>query len=204
MPINSIHTIANQARLTAGTATTTVPQLHINEKVKSGQPCILEVSRDRDGTSGALDGTVAIFGADLPLPDYYKAGAAWVGVTADPGGGNAMIFDTDIDFVAWANYNWIVRVGDTLQPYVASPAAAGDFTVANNGGKCRVTIGTTTLRLGYGQRVTVYRVTPNQILADGPNAIFRNEIVGKTCYWQVGTHASNNLSRTVSTVAGRA
>jgi hypothetical protein len=125
-------------------------------------------------------------------------------MTYDPGGGIAMTFDTDIDFVAWANYNWIVRVGDTIQPYVSSPAAAGDFTVATNAGKCRVTIGTTTLRLGYNQRVTVYRVTPSQILADGANAAVRTEIVGKSVYWMSNTHTSTNISRTLATVAGRA
>ncbi len=205
MPVNSIHTILNQARLTAaGASAITVPGLHINEKVKAGQPCILEISRDRDGTTGALDGTVAVFGADLPQPDYIKAGVTWISQTFDPGGGVAMVFDTDIDFVAWANYNWIVRVGDTIQPYVASPAAAIDFTVANNGGKCRVTLGTTTLRVGFGQRITVYRITPTQILADGANAAIRTEIVGKTVYWMSNTHTSTNISRTLATVAGRA
>ena len=34
--------------------------------------------------------------------------------------------------------------------------------------------------------------------------IIRTEIIGKSCYWFSGTHATNNLSRTLATVQPRA
>lgn len=204
MPINNIHTIANLARLTSGTATLTIPSAAVNEKVRAGQPCILEVSRDRDGASGALDGTVAIFGADLPHPDYRKELVSWIGRTFDPGGGNAMVFDTDLDHAAFANYNWLVQVGDDFLERAASITTAVQWDVANNSGKARITIGTTTLRVPFGRRVTVYKVTPAEVLAAAANADVRTEIVGKTVYWLSGTHATNNLSRTLATVSPRA
>jgi len=202
--LTNLLTIALLARLTSGTATLTIPVPAVNEKVKAGQPCILEVSRDRDGATGALDGTVAIYGADLSSPDYYKAGSTWISRTFDPGGGNAMIFDTDLDYAAFANYNFIVQVGDTILERAASVTTAIQWEVTNNGGKARITIGTTTLRTGYGQRVTVYKITPTEVLAAAANAVVRTEIVGKSVYWLAGTHATNNLSRTLATVQARA
>lgn len=204
MPANSLHTIYNGARLTSGTATLSTPALAVNEKVKAGQPCILEVNRDRDGASGALDGTVGIYGADLPMPDYRKEGVSWIGRTYDPGAGVAMTFDTDLTYAAFSNYNFLVRVGDTLLDRQASIATAIQWNVTDNGGLARITIGTTTLRTGFGQRVTVYKPTVNELLAVAANGVIRTEIIGKSCYWFSGTHATNNLSRTLATVQPRA
>ena len=203
MPANNIHTIANLARITGGADSVTRPAAAINEMVRPGQPCILEVQRDRDGTTGALDGTAAIFGADLPQAGYYKAGAVWNGMAADPGGSTAMTFDTDIDYAAFSNNNWLVEVNGVFQAYLATPLAATDFAVSDNGGKARITLGTTTLRCAFGASVTVYKVTPTEILAAGGNAQVTTEIVGKSVYWLKYVVASTNLSRTLAVVRPR-
>lgn len=204
MPANNIHVIYNGARLTSGTATLSIPAAAVNEKVRAGQPCILEVSRDRDGTSGALDGTVGIYGADLPNQDYQKDGQSWIGQTFDPGSGNAMIFDTNLVYAAFSNYNFLVQVGETFLERASSITTAIQWNVTDNGGLARITIGTTTLRTGYGRRVTVYKPTVNEILAVAANPAVRTEIVGKSVYWFSGTHATNNLSRTLAMVSPRA
>lgn len=204
MPANNIHTIYDGARLTAGTATLSIPARRANEKVAAGQPCILEITRDRDGASGALDGTVGIFGADLPSADYYKAGSTWIGRTADPGAGNVMTFDTDLDFASFANYNFLVQLGNSFLERLATPLTAIQYEVADNAGKARVTLGTTVLRTGYGQRITIYKTVPTQILAVAANAAVRTAIIGKSCYWFSATHATNNLSRTIATIQARA
>lgn len=113
--------VAAVARQTSGTATLSRPMRldhrGIGEaRLSAGRNVILNVTRDRDGTTGALDGTLAVWGANLPHPqtgaplgNAYAAAATPVANTFRPDG-SALTFQTDIPFVAFANYNWLVEV----------------------------------------------------------------------------------------------
>lgn len=196
--MGSILDIANITRKTSGTSTSTRPVLSksVNQRFRDAMPALLEVLRSRDGTTGALDGTIAVMGAKLPNPNMPSSTVMLSRVVL-PGAGVAYTIDTNIDYAAFSAGNWLVVIGGVVMDYLASPSAATDFAVSDNSGKARITVGTTSNRPTDGARIEIYKVTPVTLLADGANEITTPvEIVGKSVYWVVGTHGSNLLSAT--------
>lgn len=181
-----------------------------NELVGASRPTILRVNRDRDGTTGALDGSIAVWGANLPNPEMGQPlGNAYATTAAQTVQRLQAIaaqvnFDTDFDFVDFSNYNWIVTVAGAAAPETIREvlASAGTATgtqckTVTNAGKLRITFATAP---GAGQIVTVYKVTPVEIMADGAHPFERVVILGKSVLWVVKTYATNNLSKTQVTV----
>jgi hypothetical protein len=182
------------ATLSRANAQTSVPvDLTGSEKTRENQHVMLEINRLRDGTTGALDGTIAIYGADLPEKTRPDA-THHLSEIVLPGSG-AYTFDTTIAYAAFSNYNWIVKVAGTILAYKSTPDAATNWAVSDNGGLARITIGTSGARPVDGSQLEVYKVTPVEILADGANEVVRTEILAPTLAWAVtaGTPASATI-----------
>ncbi len=90
-----------------------------------------------------------------------------------------------------------------VMDYAAAPDVATEFKVTDSSGKAVITVGDADHRPAAGARIEVYKVTWADLLADGANEITTpKEIIGKSLYQVVGTHATNNLSATRVTVEG--
>lgn len=188
------------ANLSRANAQTSVPvDLTQNQRTRETELLMLRVNRLRDGTTGALDGTVGIFGAKLPEATRPDSGHVLSAVT-DPGTGVAFTFDTNIAYAAFSNYNWVVKVAGVVIGYKAAPDAANLFKVTDNSGKARITIGDTTHQPAEGATLEIYKVTPVEILADGANEVVDTEILAPSLMWAVttGTPASATVARVES------
>lgn len=128
MPKNAslvkIAEIASSAAVTAAVTTTPVrtDERGIgSERFGGGKRAILEVARgmsDVAGTMAGSLGTIAVYGADLPsgfgAPASPVLGNAYA-ASSNPnvqmfsGDGTTTVFQTNIPFAAFSNYNWIVE-----------------------------------------------------------------------------------------------
>ena len=163
-------------------AVTTVPvsgphQLH------SGMPVIARIARN------GVTGTVAIWGADLPgvNSDNYRLMKAV----------DSANVDTDLAYVAFANYNIIVKRNGVVLEYAASPADLTQFAVADNAGSLRVTIGDGT-PTPNGDTIEVFIVTPVALVAAAVTENVIVNITSKDLLWAVG---SDTASFSTSVVA---
>lgn len=202
--------VADLARITGGTSQQTVPILSNpaprgsgGEQIAAGRPCILRVNRGRDGTTGALDGTIAVYGANLPHPEamseaqgrIFRGDAAANGATRTKYDLSASIL-----YRAFSNYNIIVIINGVV---LAQGAGAGKYTLTDNADgtstslPLRILLGTAAAATDI---IEVYLVTPVQLMASGAHEIERAGIVGKSLYWVDYAVASTNLSRTLVTV----
>jgi hypothetical protein len=160
------------------------------EKLAAGRPCTLQINRDRDGTSGALDGTLVVWGVNLPHIDGRSTKCQKFIATAAQVNFEPLL--ANMPYVAWANFNWVVTVNGTI---LDQGAGAGKFTVTNPATtQARIVLGTAS---AAGDIVEVYFTVPEQLLASGAHPFARVGITGKTLYWCVNTHAANNFSKTL-------
>jgi hypothetical protein len=173
------------ASLLAAAAQVSIPVLlNDNNKTKAAQQLRLMVNRDRDGTTGALVGTLSVWGAALPEDTRPDSSHVWT-KNVDPGASTAVTIATGITYAAFSNYNWIVKLSGVMLGYKAAPDAANLFKVTNVGGYATITIGDTTNRPAFGAEVVIYNVTPVEILADGANVFVDTEIIAKSTLWVV-------------------
>lgn len=190
--------ILDQARITGGANKETIPVLvgrfhgDGSERVGPGRPVILETLRDRDGTTGALDGTVGVYGALLPHPQSGNSGM--VVMKGEDGTTGRTIFTTTLAHAAFDNNNWIVIVNGVVHEH---GAGAGKYVYSDASGFGRITFGTA---LQINDVVEIYKITPVELLAVGAHAIEKTRIIGKSVYWVDYVVASTNLSRTLVTI----
>lgn len=111
--------VLKSARLTGLTTSQVLPFAPVRtgerglggERTSAGKRAILQVLRSRDGTTGALDGTVAVYGADLSHPvagrplgnafaDTPTATAVRPQVDVIIGDGSTTAFTTNIDLAS--------------------------------------------------------------------------------------------------------
>lgn len=191
------------ADLAAAAAQTTVPVLlNDNNKTKAAQQLRLLITRDRDGTNGALVGTISVWGAPLPEDTRPDSTHIWT-KTVDPGASTAVTIATGIPYAAWSNYNWQVKLAGVMLGYKAAPDAANLFKVTDVGGYATITIGDTTNRPAFGAEVVIYKVTPVEIYADGANPFVDTEIISKSSMWVV-TAGAGSPSKSLVRVDSRA
>jgi hypothetical protein len=120
MPVNAVVVqVANIARGTSLGTSTAIVQRPVrtgergigSERTASGKRAILSFNRDRDGTTGALDGTLAVYGADLasptagtPLGNAFAQSATATSVRPQVaqviGDGTTTAFTTTIDLLS--------------------------------------------------------------------------------------------------------
>lgn len=163
------------------------------ERTAPGRPAILEISRDRDGTTGALDGTVGVWGASLPHPDGQATN-----VQVFRGDGAATTFDPDLTkmpYALFANFNWIVIQDGVV---LDQGAGAGKYQISNPGTtQARVTLGTVA---PLGSKLEVYLVVPVAVFAVAAAAAERKQVIVNDIMWLSYVVASTNLSRTLATL----
>ncbi len=190
----SLVTILDQARVTGGASASTKPVLvgrfngDGSERVGPGRKVKLVVNRDRDGTSGALDGTIIVYGALLPHPESGNSGMQKM--IGSDGATGRTVFTTALAYAAFSNYNWIVLVNGAV---IEQGAGAGKFQVTDSGGFGVITFGTA---LAVNDTVEIFKVTPVELLASGAHPFNRSVIDGKNVYWVAYTVASTNLAKT--------
>lgn len=203
-----IATIYSTARLTGAGATSLGRPVRPgglpsgSAELGGGRPVVLNIERDRDGTTGALDGTVAVWGA--PLADPMSGSAAVVQRSIATGASN--LFDTDgvnLTYVAPANNNWLVRIGGpggTFIDFNAAPASNTQFGVTNpSGNVARITVGGASLVINT--IVEIWKVTPVQIKVAAAYGLgIREEITAYDVMWTNLVHNATNLSATLVTV----
>lgn len=192
MPAQSL-VVADQARLTSGTTTVSTPKLAKDfarggdgsERLAAGRPCFLRVRRDRDGTSGALDGTLVINGANLPHPE--AGNAAHQRFLGSDGATGRTVFTTRLAYAALAANNFVVLLNGTVK------IPTTDFTVSDSGGFAVITLA---VAAAVNDKLDVHKPTWSELLASGAHPFSDTQITGKDLYAFTGTHATNNLSRT--------
>lgn len=164
-----------------------------SERIASGRPCILEINRDRDGASGALDGTVGVWGVNLPHPDGGSSTAA-----VFRGDGATVNFEPPLatmPYAAFSNYNWIVIQDGVV---IEQGAGAGKFTVTNPvTTQARIVMGTAP---AAGSKLEVFLVTPLALRSVAANAQERTSVIGKDLVWLSYVVAATNLSRTLASL----
>jgi hypothetical protein len=156
------------------------------EKFGAARPAQLHVDRDRDGASGAIQGTIGIFGAMLPHPNSGSLSTVQRFLAT----ASQTVFDptlADMPYAALSNNNWIVlKNGVPLAP-------TSGFTVTNpSTTQARITLG---VAAAANDRIDIYRVTPVTILADGANPFYHDQIVCYTAMWAVTTGATSSKSQ---------
>lgn len=175
-----------------------------SSEMGGGKPVILNIDRARDGTSGALDGTIALLGA--MVPDSMSGTAASVARFIATGASN--LFDSDgvnLTFatVVPATLNWLVRIGGPgglWAIYNAAPSTNVMYGITNPAGNvARVTIGGALLVAGT--IVELFKVTPVTLLAAAANELIRQEIPANyEVVWCSEVPASTNQSATLVTI----
>lgn len=197
-------TVADLARITAGANTSVKPILLArtggapagggdgSERISAGRPAILEIGRARDGATGALDGTVGIWGANLPHPDGASSS---VNVFRGDGAAVNCDFPASFIFAAFANYNWVViQDGVVLE----QGAGAGKYTITNPASTtARIVLGTAA---PLGSKIEGYLVTPVAVRSVAANEIERTQVIATNLVWLSYVVASTNLSRTIATL----
>lgn len=187
----------NQARLTSGGPTTSLPVLigrnprDGSERMASGRPCRLKVWRAPDGASPvAPEGTIAVYGKNLPAIDGRNTSNQRM-VGADGATGRT-VFTTGLAYVAFSNYNWMVLVNGTV---IEQGAGAGKYQVSNSGGFAVITFGTA---LATTDKVQIAYSVPTELMADGAHPYEDTQILGKDLVWALMTHdgGSSDLSAT--------
>lgn len=202
--------VADLARITGGANALTTPLLSNppprgsgGEKVAAGRPCVLRVNRDRDGASGALDGTIAVYGVNLPHPEAMTEaqGRVFRGDGAANGATRTKYdLSTSILYRAFSNYNIVVIINGVVLQH---GAGAGKYTVTDNADgtstalPMRILLGTAAAATDV---IEVYLVTPVELMASGAHGVERVGITGKSLYWVSYAVAATNLSRTLVTV----
>lgn len=138
-------------------AATILPVIMGDHRIDGGMPVELEIARSQsqDASSGVPDddGTVAVWGADLPSAFLQSSAERHLGVAAQT------VYDSNLDYVAFSNYNWIVTVDGTL---IEQGAGAGKFQVSDNSGSARITFGTAQ---AAGADIRIHFVTPVAVQA---------------------------------------
>ncbi len=180
MPLNSVGLveIANIAPTASATAAVTTKPVRIDDRgvgdqrLGAGKRVRLNILRGRKGAAATMAdtlGTLAVYGVNLPNPlsqvPLGNAFAASVAPTSQvfAGDGSAVTFQTNIPYVAWANYNWIVEtvsrklVGTFT---VTAGVIAGSSTTLNTAG---VNILEGDVLVIGGQVVTVVSVTSDTV-----------------------------------------
>lgn len=202
MGLGLLATVLDTVRLTGGAPVVFAP-VEVgktgvgSERVAAGRPCILCIARDSDGTAAVVDGTIAVYGANLPHPDTGGASAVQKFLGSDGSSGRTVFDPTlaDMPYAAFSNNNWMVRINGT---FLTQGAGAGKFQVSNpSTTQARITLGTAA---AANDIVEIFKVTPTQILADGAHANEQSEITSKSVLWVLPSYASSNLSRTLVTV----
>jgi hypothetical protein len=194
-------TIYDGARLTSGTGFASLPILvgrlgSGSERFAAARKAIIDIRRDRDGASGALDGTLSVRGAMLPHRDGPIESNVQRFKGSDGTSGRT-VFDINaaITYTAQLVHQWIVIVDGVVQ-------AIGAVTFSNPSGTlARATFGTA---VAAGSTVEFYKVTPVVVIADLANAFVRQQIDSYSALWIVGTHAGGNFSKTLVTLDGAA
>ena len=201
----AILTLLDTAAIASGGAVVNIPVLGAkygngSEKFGAGRPAILEVNRLYDGafdaTTGTvpiLNGTIAVYGADLPHPDTGAASAVqrMLG-SAGTTGRTVFTTTTDMTYTAFSNNNYIVLQNGVP---LLQGSSAGQFAVTDGTGKSIITLGTAA---AANDKIDIYKVTPVQILADGAHGFEKTQI--SRCYdamWVLPTYTSSKLSRTL-------
>ena len=148
----------------------TVPQAGPDQRLAGGNPAYLRIVR------GGATGTVAVFGAELPgvNSDNYRRLIA----------GDSANVDTDMDFAAFANYNWIVKRNGVILKQAAAPGDLTEFNVTDNSGAARIVIGDGT-PTPEGDTIEVYRVTPVAIQAAAATQFVVKNIRSYDVFWSV-------------------
>lgn len=194
--------ILDTARVTGAAATVTSSPILIGkttvgtERTSAARPVMLDVKRDRDGTTGALDGTIAVYGANLPNPDMDPNGISQVFkgdgiITALNTAAAAMLY------AAFLNNNFIVIQNGVV---LVQGAGAGKFTLLDvDGGtstskNVRIVLGTAA---PANARIEVYKVTPVEVLADGAYPFNRSQVQGKTAMWTLITTTAGAYAKTL-------
>jgi hypothetical protein len=186
--------VTDLARITGGANASTKPVLvgryngDGSERVGPGRKVKLVVNRDRDGTTGALDGTIIAYGALLPHAESGNSGMQKM--IGSDGATGRTVFTTGLVYAAFSNYNWVVLVNGAV---IEQGAGAGKFTVSDSGGFAVITFGTA---LAVNDTVEIYKVTPVEILATGAHPFNRSVVDGKNVYWIAYAVAATNLSKT--------
>jgi hypothetical protein len=171
-----------------------------SEKFGAGRPAILEVLRIQDGafdaTSGTvpiLNGTIGVWGADLPHPDTGAPSK----VQRFPGSAGATgrtVFTTttDMPYVALSANNYIVLKNGVPLPPIAGVTG---FAITDGTLKTIITLGTAA---AVNDKIDVYFVVPVEVLADGGHTVEKTQI--SRCYdamWVIPAYTSSKLSRTL-------
>lgn len=190
--------VAAIGRRTSGASTTTRPfrlgqNMQGAQRTAAKRPALLTVSRDRDGASGAIDGTVRLFTALL--------GMEFAGRTERlVGDGVRTQFQTGIPFVAFSNYNWLVRrlyallggVTGTVDKTAASATLTGTTTAFDT----ELWVGATIIVGGESRRV-VSIASATSLTVDRP---FNATAAGLTLNTEVP--GFSGLTGTVAVTAG--
>ncbi len=179
----------NQTRLTSGGPTYSLPVLigasprDGSERIAAGRPCRLCIQREFDGASAAIEGTINIFGKNLPAIDGKNSGNQRM-VGADGTTGRT-IFATNLTYVAWANYNWVVLVNGVV---IANGSGAGKCQISDGSPLAIVTFGTA---LAVTDKVQITYGVPVELMADGAHPFEDTQIIGKDLVWAKMSHAAS-------------
>ena len=202
-----IATVLSHARLTG--AATTILNTPIapgrapygSSGMGGGKQVIIKILRDRDGTSGALDGTIGIFGAFVP--DSFSGSNKVVQRFLATGATN--VFNTDgvnLVYVAplAANYNWLVRIGGpqgTWATFNAAPSTQQQYGVTNpSGNVAAITIGGANLPVGTIVEV-FYIAAFITVVAAAANSPVGGEFLSTDVMWAIETPTATNQSATL-------
>lgn len=153
-----------------------------SQRFTAGMPIICDI--DRAGTTGAL----GVWGANLKNK-YLEDDAALF-----QGDGSTTVFtcdgDTDgpqIDYTAFDNNNWIVRVGGTV---IENGAGGGKFVVADDGsGNAEVTFGTAP---ADGEEIEIQFVTPVAVVTASTARAKQVEVAAYDFMWASAPAASSS------------
>jgi len=133
-------------------------------------------------------GQIQIFGADIANADMGdQVGGDSLGAQVFKSVAGTATYQSQINYAAFSNYNWILIQWVAGKPNIVPHAAgAGNWQVSDVGGKALVTLGTAPT--ANGQRLELHRVTPVELYdstdADG---VAVKEIASKALAWVVAT-----------------
>lgn len=170
MPLNAtVVKLASIARQTTGTSYLTTPvrsgERGIGgERTSAAKRAVLTIARQVDAAAGtAVEGTIAVWGADLPHPymgaplgNAFAAAATSV-MNQIVGDGTTTAFQTDIPFAAFSNNNWIVETPGFKLSGTMAVSTAGAVTGSSTAFDTQTKVGDVIVI--SGQTFTVATVT---------------------------------------------
>ena len=189
MPVNA--TVIDLASFAIGTGDLTSVPIRTNERglggerTSAGKRAVLTIMRSTDGAGAnpTIDGTIAVYGLDVPNPFAQKPIGNAYATAQTPiafpfiGDGTTVAFQTNIPFVSFSNNNWLVEMPGFKLSGTFAVAITGVVT-GTSGVAAQSKLGDVVIIGGFRSTITSFTSQDNFTITPAPTVAIAGGAVG--------------------------